>query len=376
VSMQSPRLLSTCARVGRRLLRHVGLWLLWVLVFVLLVDHRDWRLPWNWWLDDLFEDLACATPAGLAAESNETTSLKVVLPSAGQTGTTSLIVALQMMGLRSYHIEEHLAYMRPTLLHEVSLAAYARQVSKCRVDALSIEPMLDLTDVVFRTSPDAKFVMTWRDYPSWVQSTNNGGGLKDVRWFLIMSLLVTSSLRMLPWLSLWDWLTGEFSTMIKEGEPFSSPGQSTLSRLLAFHTYYKHVYGKRAAFLFIRGTNKISSIATDPGNFSEEAYVAHVDEIRRLVPPERLLEFDVRRHGFPELSKFLDLPAPSGRLPHPRSKDSFSNDPSWDQSPRWMRAAFLAIAFTAHVVNFEALRWCLRRVAACVRPRPTKTKLT
>lgn len=50
-----------------------------------------------------------------------------------------------------------------------------------------------------------------------------------------------------------------------------------------------------------------------------EAYRAHLDEVRRNVPADRLLEFDVRE-GWEPLCRFLGRPVPDG-VPFPRLND-------------------------------------------------------
>jgi hypothetical protein len=48
-------------------------------------------------------------------------------------------------------------------------------------------------------------------------------------------------------------------------------------------------------------------------------YEAHLQEVRRTVPPERLLEFDVKQ-GWEPLCAFLDRPVPAGE-PFPHRND-------------------------------------------------------
>jgi len=99
----------------------------------------------------------------------------------------------------------------------------------------------------------------------------------------------------------------------------------------------------------------------------EEAYIAAQDEIRRIVPPERLLVFDVRRHGWSDLTQFLGVPAqPVDRaFPHPRSKDSWTNDSVWDLASSEKKMALVGLYVVLHVINYvlimEGLR-ALRRL--------------
>merc|ERR1712151_794122 len=101
-----------------------------------------------------------------------------------------------------------------------------------------------------------------------------------------------------------------------EGDPFQGRDEITLTAFL-FHKCYLMGYMLPENDIYKRGVFKVGK--------DEESYLAHLDEIRRLTPPDRLLEFDVKRHGWTELSNFVGTPVPAGagpRLPHTRSKES------------------------------------------------------
>jgi hypothetical protein len=52
-------------------------------------------------------------------------------------------------------------------------------------------------------------------------------------------------------------------------------------------------------------------------------YERHNAEVRRVVPSERLLVYDVAE-GWDPLCKFLDLPIPDGSLPKVNSREEFA----------------------------------------------------
>jgi Sulfotransferase domain len=56
----------------------------------------------------------------------------------------------------------------------------------------------------------------------------------------------------------------------------------------------------------------------------KEAYVAHNEAVKRTVPPERLLVWEVTE-GWEPLCAFLDLPVPSEPLPHANDRATFLN---------------------------------------------------
>lgn len=50
-------------------------------------------------------------------------------------------------------------------------------------------------------------------------------------------------------------------------------------------------------------------------NFAIEKYLEHIKEVKAVVPPEKLLVFDVRQ-GWKPLCAFLDVPVPDRPFPH------------------------------------------------------------
>eukprot|EP00932_Pfiesteria_piscicida_P002149 SRR837773.12089.p1 GENE.SRR837773.12089~~SRR837773.12089.p1 ORF type:complete len:343 (+),score=88.41 SRR837773.12089:35-1030(+) len=317
---------------------------LWVFCSALFLDFQwPWCMPWNWHPRDLLEEIACNSPEGRAAESTVNSGVKVILPSVGQTGTTSVVAALAELGLRTYHIEEQLAFIRPALLEDANASTWARHVSRCRVEAIALEPLVDLFPLALQTSPNAKVILTWRDFRSWGQSTK-AGGVKDLRWHYITSIVMASSARMLPWLSLYDRLTGRITEVLSNGTPFHGLGQASLLEMFCFYSFFRFIYGHPDSKVPFRGTNKVAS---GEYPYIEEAYLAQMDEIRRLTPPERLLIFDVRKDGWNKVTRFLGLPdQPEGRpFPHPRSKKSFTNDAVWDHAALGTRVVLVSIFF-------------------------------
>ncbi len=232
----------------------------------------------------------CSDANSIAAWSRNNTGLKVIAPSVGQTGTTSVILALRMMGMRAYHIEEKTLFAKPITRDQPQPAFLAEQISKCRITAISLEPTTDLLWALLQVSPDAKVILSWRDYQSWWVSTTTGGLKKDQRWAGIRSVFWSSCV-MFPWPAIFDAGTGVISRVMMAGDPFAGIGQLTWPSYLALLTLGS--YANPGDNMYSRGVFKIGGL--------EDAYLAHLNEIRTSVPPERLLEFDVRKHGFDEV---------------------------------------------------------------------------
>merc|ERR1712107_733169 len=79
-----------------------------------------------------------------------------------------------------------------------------------------------------------------------------------------------------------------------------------------------------------------------------------------LVPPERFLEFDVKKHGWPELTAFLGRPAPRGEpFPNTMSGTLIMQTAMLSLSPTTFRI-FLALMLASAVANAVAFRLAWR----------------
>jgi len=320
--------------------------------------------------------VSCQIPEGcdVAPESSNDTGLEVILPSVGQTGTSSVSEALSDMGYRSYHVEERSLYARETMMDIRDPSKFARSASRCRIEALALEPGTEVYPLVLPISPSAKVVLTWRAYPSWQVSTTTGGVTKDRVWGKLVGML-GSSINFLPWGFLLEALTGEVSRVLRAGEPYAGKGQASVMQVMLKTTIGGRTYAHPLANTYQRGVFKVAA--------QEEAYLAHINEIRVLTPPDRLLEFDIKKHGWAELGSFLGRPTPSGTpFPHPRSKDSWTNDSIFDHNmPAYLTC--LAIYAVLHGANLLIVGGFLRGVwallavlLALLRPllRPGRSK--
>mmetsp|Transcript_85751 Transcript_85751/g.270294 ORF Transcript_85751/g.270294 Transcript_85751/m.270294 type:complete len:372 (-) Transcript_85751:125-1240(-) len=307
--------------------------------WVLGVARRE---QWDWfhWRLRSFV-LECRSPANLPFESN-VTGLRAILASVGQTGTTSMTDALRELGLRTYHADD-VSMVKSMLKDKINPVSWAETVSRCRMEAVSLEPPVDMLPLALSVSPRAKVILTWRDYPSWQRSTSTGGVTKDKRASYLMGM-VTSARRVLPWIELLDHFTGVILRVRLNGDPFSRPPQAAafLYRLLCSG------YAWPANDVYSRGVFKCSG--------QEEAYLAHIDEIRRITPPGRLLEVDVKKFRWRELEEFLGLPPTKGDGRLPKARSSWltkTHDPFLDSgSPQVLLG--LGVLCSAHAAGFWA----------------------
>lgn len=283
--------------------------------------------------------------------------LKVVMPSAGQTATTSLDLAMRYMGYKSFHIEEKIIYAHRLMWDVEDNEEFRRAVAGCNIESLTLEPPVDSLPHALQTSPSAKFILTWRDFPSWFVSSQAVAeprplGGKHGRWSSIF-YDVAKSWRLCPWGFFWDRLTGGMgSALYAEGRMLAAPEQTTLLTYIVMRLLGS--FGNDVDNALWRGNYKIDA--------SEEAYLGHQDEIRRTVPAGQLLVFDPKRHGWAELERFLGRPAPKDRpFPHPRSAASWTNDCMYDQRPDVGAQAF-ALFLVLHVLNFSIVHLWVKAV--------------
>ena len=250
-------------------------WAKCVIIFNALLDfEKPWAFPWNWRPQAKFED-ACSDPEGLRAESNASAGIEVVMPSVGQTGTTTLTLAMHQLGFRTYDTEDRIWFARPTLEADVSLETWTRHMSRCRVEALSLEPLTDTLPLAIAASPRAKFIMTWRSYADWSRSHRNGGFVKDLLWQWVMVRAVASSARMGPWLELWDLATGDFTRILREGHPYSHQGLTSLRHLVGYYVYARCGFFRPANDVWNRGSSRIAG--------DEDGYLAHLEEVHIIL---------------------------------------------------------------------------------------------
>lgn len=281
-------------------------------------------------------------PCSSRESVQSTTTVKVILASVGQTGTTSVLQALRDLGYRSYDIEEKLLFA-PELVYDAPTSlSMAKAASRCRVEAIAIEPTTDSLHLLLKASPEAKVIMTWRAFEKWKKSAKASWEGVDMPWRLFYRQMA-KSLKIFPWLQVWERLTGQVTAILRDGDPFTGRGQATVLSYVLNRNSGLSYFDSRANLL-VRGPFKIA--------MGEEEYLAHMDEIRRVTPPGRLLEFEVGRHGFAELEQFLGLPPRLGGapFPHVRSNRSWTNDAIQIQQPVVGRTA-LVLLLSLHVFH-------------------------
>ncbi len=207
--------------------------------------------------------------------------LQVIGAGFGRTGTASLKAALETLGFsKCYHMFEFMEH--PEHARYWDAASRGKPVAweglfkgyQATVDW----PGCTFYKPLMAAYPEAKVVLSVRDPERWFESasktifTASRGGLRQ-----LLQLLVTPRM----WRSVW-----------------------VVRRILQVQTFR----GKER--------DKEHTIAV---------FQAHIEEVNRTVPPERLLIYDVKE-GWGPLCSFLGVPVPETPFPHVNDSETFQEN--------------------------------------------------
>jgi len=214
-------------------------------------------------------------------QCRRTVPMKVIALGMGRTGTVSLRAALKRLGYEDcYHMLSASTENPPDcLLWQDAFAAKYDGVGKfgreqwdmllggCQ--AVADWPACAFAKELIEAYPEAKIILQSRDVDSWHAST-----MKTVWW--------RASEPDLQIISNFSWGAGLYYPMLKK----------------MFDTFF-------------RG---------DFPNKGKQVFLEHYEEVRSLVPPERLLEYQIT-DGWEPLCNFLGQPIPDGEK-FPRANDT------------------------------------------------------
>ena len=181
-----------------------------------------------------------------------------------KTATTSLHTALMILGLDSAHWEN--AHWAKAIWEEMSTMGHSRTLE--RHYAISDLPIPLLYKALDKAYPGSKFILTTRNEQAWLESVKNH----------------------------WDPDRNKFR-LAWSTDPFT-------------HRVHKLLYGQKGF---------------DAGIMLER-YRRHNAEVQRVIPPERLLVYEVAQ-GWAPLCAFLGLPEPEGPMPKVNSTEEFKARP-------------------------------------------------
>eukprot|EP00747_Dinoflagellata_sp_TGD_P045834 gnl/TRDRNA2_/TRDRNA2_144082_c0_seq2.p1 gnl/TRDRNA2_/TRDRNA2_144082_c0~~gnl/TRDRNA2_/TRDRNA2_144082_c0_seq2.p1 ORF type:complete len:387 (+),score=50.80 gnl/TRDRNA2_/TRDRNA2_144082_c0_seq2:33-1193(+) len=298
----------------------------------------------------LISTQACADTA-----DNEmaVSGLKVLLAGTSHTGTNSMVVALQQMGLRAYHHEDLGMFASWILRHDNILESWARPLSRCKVDAVALEPWLDNFNIALQSSPGVKVIVTTRTYETYLEAVNRYKPPARHTTVHMANLQFSSSVRTIPWLLLWDMVFGTFSELLRKGDPIYNADITFPAMLWNFAVAEPITFTQEYSTAFLPQMEE---------NFyySEEAYLAYHHEVYSQTRKEDLLIFDFRKHGWAELEKFLGIPRPANATKLPRVNAKTGTQHAIIDSRPDLYAACIALFLFFHLVNYLLLCMLLR----------------
>ncbi|KJZ70379.1 hypothetical protein HIM_10223 [Hirsutella minnesotensis 3608] len=211
--------------------------------------------------------------------------MKVLILGLPRTGTKSLCAALRRLGLNPYHWEEVVKNKHFELWLEAIQAKYDGlgepfkgrdmfDLMLCNYDAVSASPSYLFSEELIAAYPDAKIILTTRPNEEWLQSLQKA---------------------IIPVLSWKSW-----PVFCYFDRDFCAIFWPLISRTYAILSGGIPPYKPCAYPALVQSFEK------------------HNDHIRRIVPKQKLLEFNPS-HGWEPLCAFLSLPVPEGEFPHIRN---------------------------------------------------------
>jgi len=292
-------------------------------------------------------DYQCEHPVLPANQSG----VKVMVAGFAKSGTRTMSRVLYQLGMEhSYHSEEFGMHVYSSLadnyflkrssgawsglpspglvetedeevLNGTSPEELAAAISRCRVDAIAFDGIEKLFWPVYEVSPDAKVILlNWRTFEEWRTSLE---AFAPILFAEIFSMgLLFSGFSVLPWGALFhviDPLVGRrIEKLLRTGGP----------PICQVYDAYTSLWHSLVSFRRIV-TRWHGGISLFPEE--EEEYNEYLQKVKQLVPPERLIEWDMKKNTFEDLCQFLGMdPCPrSGRLPRVNNAFIFVQDFPW-----------------------------------------------
>lgn len=322
------------------------------------------------WNNLVHWDIPCGHPQNPMNHSG----VRVLVYGFAKTGTRTMTRALYQVGFNhSYHAEEFnlhvwsrlydaywergaskwqnvpynwrgLAVLRSIPLQQLSVA-----ISRCRVDAVAFDGIERLFGPVFHVSWGAKVIsLNWRPYSDYEKSMKTF--LPMLVFQVLLSTSFMGSFTVLPYgvvLKVIDPLIGRpIENLLRSGGPPINQKQTLVIKL--FH------YVSNIQKIAKHWTNGLMYVPDD-----EEKYDSYFRDIRTRLPAEDLLEWDMSRHGWEDLCRFVgaDCRGRKGKLPRAVNVLNFERD-----FPLCAAGAFLIASAPAWALNWWLLTALLRAV--------------
>eukprot|EP00752_Nemacystus_decipiens_P014610 g13009.t2 len=245
-----------------------------------------------------------SSPPGNSSERGGT--LEVVCPNYGRTGSTSMHMALEILGFGPcYHMEKVLR-VHPKDHPQLWLDAFqGRGVAVHKIfdgyKSVADWPGAQFYKEILASNPTAKVVVTVRDPDAW--------------WKSVESTISFNNPTMSSWVRTYK-ATNSIDSSVRWGGHSRRDTPST--RNAAYGFFFVDVFSADT-FLFHSMIRQIKTLHMN----EEEAkadYIRHNKEILAHVPADKLLEFSVKQ-GWEPLCAFLGVRVPDEPFPNVKSGD-------------------------------------------------------
>mmetsp|Transcript_57342 Transcript_57342/g.128721 ORF Transcript_57342/g.128721 Transcript_57342/m.128721 type:complete len:323 (-) Transcript_57342:57-1025(-) len=190
-----------------------------------------------------------------------------------------------------------------------------------------------------------KVILTERSYDEVMSSASWYFTHQALIWSYLMCPLADAG-RFLPYGLLVRWVMklcghpDEVEELLQNGGPELTREASTYA-LFTFLSNWATISGR---------LKRLPRRAAHPGYSERDAWDQYYKKVKALVPQADLLVFDVKRHGWQELTSFLIMPSNhTGRLPNARPSLSLSDPPILQFSTHFLPAA----------TNFAGMYLCM-----------------
>jgi hypothetical protein len=229
-----------------------------------------------------------------------TGEIKVLDVSGSRTGSQSKTAALQRLGYSPCHAGQQTAVVRPTLCNYIfhnntraNLEDVKEMMGSNGWDAGLDEPFNLIYEDVMLQFPDSKFILTEREPEDWFHSTEHFFNSQPAVW------------------SLFRYFADHPSVSVPDG--------------IADWEHMGCMFGRYWGCDFYHPTNATKQACM-------QGYKAHVERVKEVIPPERLLLFKLDDMSYEKLAPFLgkEVPTfPNGTVEPFPDHDYYTEEVTW-----------------------------------------------
>jgi len=246
-------------------------------------------------------------------------------------------VALETLGLRAYKGDELLFYSPLILDYDLQPAKLVAPFQTCGVKAFVGDDTFGLVPKLLEVSPSTKVILTVRSWREWKDAFVRARSGPAEPIFGLLSLLLCN---WLPW--------GMVVPQADIGHSFVKNSMTTMLLQNCILETRKHMVPRSGPRLMVPHLALLHN---------ESFYTEWLDMLRKLVPSDRFMEFDFKKHGWQDLANFLGLAAPPVGTPFPKTMGGTqSNDMLKLQLFPGKFMAFWALMLMSAILHCLALR--------------------